>query len=103
MGYESFSIRLIVKNIITVFFFLTFKNNYPRTPASVSLEEKRKKLTRMIFQKYFKIAKLPPMCTLMSGPSLKCYTGLLLVLRASDTGFSFRSILGLTTSECLIT
>ena len=43
MGYESFSIRLIVKNIITVFFFLTFKNNYPRTPASVSLEEKKKK------------------------------------------------------------
>ena len=43
------------------------------------------------------------MCTSMSGPSLKCYTGLLLVPRASDTGFSFWSTLGLTTSECLIT
>lgn len=79
----------------------TFKNNYPCTLASVSLEGKKKDLT--IFQKYFKIAKLPSMCTLMSGPSLKCCSRLLLVLRASDAGSSLWSILGLTTSECLIT
>lgn len=92
------------ESLATVF-FLRFKNNYLCTLTEVSLQrkepQKKKNLTSTVFQKDFKIAKLPSMCKSMPGPSLKCCAGSSTVLRAPDTGFPLRSVLALTNTKCL--